>query len=343
MSEQYKNYSKQDFLEDVYFIAFVKQTSADAIAFWETWAASAPANLPLMRAAEQELRLLLTAKRIYPPAGLVDDVWADIARDIAVGKSLRPPFRMTRRHWLATAAAAAVLLAVLTTGIAVYTGNKTITTGYGKTARIELSDQSRIILNANSSLTYAKHWWSNSRREVWLTGEAFFEVVHLKHDTLPLKEAERFVVHTGDLDVEVLGTVFNVKERRGITKVGLTYGSVKVILNNKTAALQLVPGEQASYNPQTKQLQKEVKDMSEVNAWKDNKLVMNNASVGEIIHVLEDTYGYKAVLEDPAIINKRIEGTIPVKNEDNIIFILSGILKVNIEKKDSLLIFRRAN
>ncbi|MGO4291968.1 FecR family protein [Chitinophaga sp. RAB17] len=341
MSEQYKNYSKQDFLEDAYFIAYVRNRGVDAVDFWTAWMAAEPANLASMKAAEQELRLLLTVKRIYPPAGLADEVWNHISSDIVAANERKLQLRVSRRKWLA--AAAVGLLVLGSAGMLKYLGNKTVTTGYGKTVSIVLSDESRIILNANSTLTYAKHWWSGSRREVWLSGEAFFEVVHLKNDSLPVKEGERFVVHTPNLDVEVLGTVFNVKERRGITKVGLTYGSVKVKLKDNSTALQLLPGEQASYDPQTHQLQKAAKDMSEVNAWKDNKLVMNNASVGEIIHLLEDTYGYKAVLEDPAIVNKRIEGTIPVKNEDNIIFILSGILKVNIEKKDSLLIFRRTH
>ena len=341
MGEQYKNYSKQDFLEDAYFIAYVKYRSVETVRFWTAWKAAAPANLAAMLAAEQELRLLLTAKRIYPPVGLVDTVWNQISHDMVAARERKASLRITRRRWLA--AAAIGLLLIGSAGVLKYTGNKTVTTGYGKTASIVLSDESRIILNANSTLTYAKHWRSGSRREVWLNGEAFFEVTHLKKDSLPVTAAERFIVHTSDLDVEVLGTVFNVKERRGVTHVGLTQGSVQVTLKDHKATLQLRPGEQATYRPQTHQLEKGVKDMSEVNAWKDNKLVMNNASVGEIIRLLEDTYGYKAVLEDPAIVNKRIEGTIPVKNEDNIIFILSGILKVNIEKKDSLLIFRRTN
>jgi transmembrane sensor len=235
------------------------------------------------------------------------------------------------------------LLLLIGSGLFYYTGNKTIATGYGKTLRIQLSDQSLVTLNANSSITYARHWWSGSRREVWLSGEAFFDVAHLKKDSLPVKEGERFVVHTAHLDVEVLGTRFNVKERRGITQVGLTAGSVQLRWKGNPQTMSLQPGEQASYQATTGQVHKVVKDMNEVNAWKEHRLVMNNATVGEIIQQLEDNYGYKAVLEDPSITGRKIQGTIPVKNEDNIIFILSGILKVNIEKKDSLLIFRRAN
>ncbi|HEY9256609.1 FecR domain-containing protein, partial [Chitinophaga sp.] len=168
-------------MEDAYFIAYVKHTSGEAVRFWTAWQASKPANLASMLAAEQELRLLLTAKRIDPPTGLVDTIWHQISQDIAAATERNIRLRINRRRWLAAAAIA--LLLIGSAGILTYTGNKTVTTGYGKTASIVLSDESRIILNANSTVTYAKHWWSGSRREVWLNGEAFFEVVHLKKDS----------------------------------------------------------------------------------------------------------------------------------------------------------------
>jgi ferric-dicitrate binding protein FerR (iron transport regulator) len=71
-----------------------------------------------------------------------------------------------------------------------------------------LPDNSTVILNANSSLRYQENWEAELLREVWVDGEAFFSVVHTHNH-------QRFRVNvTDDLKVEVLGTEFNVKDRR---------------------------------------------------------------------------------------------------------------------------------
>ncbi|WP_160712960.1 FecR family protein [Chitinophaga solisilvae] len=341
MREQYKHFDKQDFLEDDSFISWVKGTSVAATALWTAYIAGAPANIAALRVAEQALRLILSAERILPPQGMEDTIWHSIQAGVQLAGQRRA--RIRRLRVIGVSAAAVLLLMIISTGIWLFTGNRTVSTGYGETTRLLLADQSRVILNANSALTWARRWPRGESREVWLRGEAYFEVNHLKQDQQPVRNGERFIVHTAGLDVEVLGTAFNVKARRGFTTVGLSAGRVKIHLPGKAGEMQLLPGQSAVYNEQTGILQKQEADITAISAWKENKLMMNNTSVGEIIQVLEDTYGYRVILEDTTVIHKRIQGTIPVKNEDNIIFILSGILKVNIEKKGNQLLFRQGN
>ncbi len=69
-------------------------------------------------------------------------------------------------------------------------------------------------------------------------------------------------------------------------------------------------------------------------------MLANNTTVREIIEAIEDQYGYKVVLEDAELANRRIDGTIPFKSESNVLFVLSNILDIDIKKKDSTLIFR---
>src|SRR6185437_3682694 len=83
-----------------------------------------------------------------------------------------------------------------------------IRTGYGEIKSVLLPDSSVVTLNANSKLRIPEQWTEASGRQVWLEGEAYF-AVQKKAAT-----AEKFVVHTTEVDVEVLGTKFNVNARR---------------------------------------------------------------------------------------------------------------------------------
>src|SRR5437868_936586 len=111
---------------------------------------------------------------------------------------------------------AAVLFAIICIGAFVWNKNKssdstsalaanpinTISTKYGSRTKIELPDGSVVWLNSGSKLTYDKEF-GNSLREVNLTGEGFFDVVH---------NAEKpFIIHTSFFDIKDLGTQFNVK------------------------------------------------------------------------------------------------------------------------------------
>jgi ferric-dicitrate binding protein FerR (iron transport regulator) len=108
---------------------------------------------------------------------------------------------------------------------------RTYATPYGTTQQVQLADGSQVVLNANSTLKVSRRLATNSLREVWITGEAFFSVAKTATKS-------RFVVHTSQADVEVLGTRFNVQDRRGKTVILLDEGKVKLI---PTARPQLKP------------------------------------------------------------------------------------------------------
>jgi ferric-dicitrate binding protein FerR (iron transport regulator) len=128
-------------------------------------------------------------------------------------------------------------------------GENAHTTHYGETARIKLPDGSMVVLNAHSTLTY-NDWSEGQTREVWLNGEAFFEV-QKKHDATG---RVKFVVHTGDLNVEVLGTRFNVSNRGLRTQIVLEEGKVRLRYEQETEkVIDMQPGELVEYvNADTK-------------------------------------------------------------------------------------------
>lgn len=102
----------------------------------------------------------------------------------------------------------------------------TISTKYGSRTKIELPDGSIVWLNAGSKLTYDKDFGS-SLREVNLTGEGYFDVVH--NDEKP------FIIHTSFIDIKDLGTRFNVKcyPEDKTTETSLVEGSVEITVKKR--------------------------------------------------------------------------------------------------------------
>ena len=76
-------------------------------------------------------------------------------------------------------------------------------------------------------------------------------------------------------------------------------------------------------------------------SWIDKKFILHDATVQTIIEYLEDNYGYKVVLKDTAIGNKKMEGTLLLDNLPDVLFVLSTSLDIKIYKEDSTLIFSK--
>ena len=152
----------------------------------------------------------------------------------------------------------------------------------------------------------------------------------------------KITIPQNDLNVEVLGTTFDVKNRHGQINVILETGKVKVAFNSqKQTDIIMLPGEMIAYEASINQLKRSVTDPIVQCSWVDKKIILNNAPVKEIIQYLEDNYGYKVILKDTTIGNKKMEGTLLLDNFQDILFVLSTSLDIKIEKKDSTLIFSK--
>lgn len=342
MTTHYETYSTEDFLQDRYFISWVKYRSVETESFWKHWIANQPKNLVEFLAAEEQLEIIFSASRIKPGSFDQEDVWEKIKATIEKDQGKVVPIFKKRKTWYY---AAAISIAVALTGFLLFrtagTEKELLVTGNGQLKKISLTDSTVIQLNANSTLEYMSKWADGSPREVYLKGEAFFDVAHLNNVENGSGSEQIFIVHTDQLKVEVLGTAFNVKERRGVTQISLERGRVKVqVKSDSLQQLILAPGELAEYAHDKNELKKVVKDPVYFKDWTENKMLTNNTSVAEILTELEDVYGYQVILRDSGIATRRIDGTIPMKNEDNVLFVLSNILGVDIEKNGRQLVIK---
>ncbi|WDF64493.1 FecR family protein [Flavobacterium sp. KACC 22763] len=162
----------------------------------------------------------------------------------------------------------------------------TIRIPYGKKFEVQLSDGTLVHLNAGTSLRYPVQFGKNQNRQVYLLGEAFFEVEKDK--------AHPFNVNTQNMNVEVLGTKFNVDtySENVSTDVVLVEGKVSLYKDQKTKEDQvyLKPGDKGSNLKGQSKIAIEQVNTEYYTAWVKGSLVFKNASFDDIIKKLERQY-----------------------------------------------------
>lgn len=203
---------------------------------------------------------------------------------------------LEKRVWIA---AAAIVLAMLfgylyinpistTKNEVRYAANSTIQ------ENIQLPDGSLIWLNKNAKVTYGE---SNGERLVTLAGEAFFEVAH---------DANKpFVIHTGNMQTQVVGTSFNIRyQAEEPVVVSVASGKVKVYDDNQT--ILLTKGQESQYHATTGKLEKKASQDPNFLSWKTGKLVFENSTIDYVIRTLFRHYGQQLTAIQPDVDNVRL-------------------------------------
>lgn len=186
---------------------------------------------------------------------------------------------------------------------------------------LKLADGSLVKLNKGAELKVTNlNQDATGSREVWLKGEAFFDVSHLPNH-------RGFVVHSGEVDVVVLGTRFNVRNGANATAVALESGKVELSLaNNHAQKLVMKPGDLVEYSTASGGLVKSEINVQTYAAWQSGKVVFENATLTEIQKTLEGRFGLKVQVEpgselgefngafpsdDPAVLINALEKAYP--------------------------------
>lgn len=201
-----------------------------------------------------------------------------------------------------------------------------ITTPKGGEYQLVLPDGTKVWLNAASSIRFPVAF-VGKKRKVTITGEVYFEVAKDKK--------KPFIVSSGSMDIEVLGTHFNVSayNEESIIKTTLLEGSVR-INNNKKSEVYLVPGQQSQLNSNGQFSIKNNIDLDREIAWTKGKFQFNSNTIQEIMLQLSRWYDVEVIYQGK--ISSETFSAI-VKRSSNISQVLklmeaSGV-KFNIEGK----------
>ncbi|WP_449038326.1 FecR domain-containing protein [Parabacteroides goldsteinii] len=181
----------------------------------------------------------------------------------------------------------------------------TIRVPYGKRSTLILADGSKVYLNSGSSLVYPAVF-AKDKREVYLDGEAYFEVS---------KEARRkFVVQTAYKAVEVLGTKFNVSvdKRQSLFEAVLVTG--KIGLESNTGKIELIPNQYYGYDPDSGQDELKTVDARDYISWIEGRLRFNREPLDKVIHRLEKSYNIKIEILDSKYLKYQISGNLDLKS-----------------------------
>jgi transmembrane sensor len=324
-----------DLLKDESFINYCRRLNQQDVQYWEKYIAEHPEKKPLIDEAIHEYSILFTA---LANADLEDQLQklrlkleADEAAPVVPLHSTGKNFFRRFRYLIGTAA-----ILLLAAGYFLWkqpeTQHPKPDTEYaskpGERKSFQLPDGTQVSLNAGSTIIVGDSY-GQTTRDVYLKGEAFFEVQHNKQ--LP------FIVHTSDMDVKALGTAFNVRSYNGEkSETALLRGLVEVTLkkdNNRKVLLH--PDEKISWSTMVKNTAsttatpsskketdespaiKHVKKLEDGSvkevAWMENKLAFDNDAFEDIVPQLARWYNVEISFDAEEV--KHFHFTVTFKKE----------------------------
>ena len=175
----------------------------------------------------------------------------------------------------------------------------TVNIPYGGEYNLVLPDGTRIYLNAGTTLRYPDHFAGGSR-EIFLSGEAYLEV---SRDT-----SRPFIVRTDDMDVRVLGTVFNVNAYPDGSYVRTTLVEGKVETSCGGERIVMKPGTQVAYDKATRQADYFPVDVRHFISWKDGYYDFRDMTLGELMQIFVRWYDVDVRFANPLLENLRFSG-----------------------------------
>jgi ferric-dicitrate binding protein FerR (iron transport regulator) len=316
----------EQLLADDSFVAWIEENaSPEEETVWAAWVAEDPAREQIVKEAQLLHRNIVFNKKQRP------EVEAQLSRlhkaiennkiskTQSFKKRLYPSFRNNNGY--RNAAAIIVLLAVVLGVITLFQSDffrssrkeqpvstyQTASTQYGQQERLTLADGSTIILNGNSSLKYPSKY-TGGNLQIWLKGEAYFDVIH--------KTDRTFIIHVPGGVVRDLGTTFDINTyKKDATQVILVKGQVKVetrdTLGRHNGSYLMKSGELCRLSRQNGKIAVSDVEPNDYTAWTRHKLIFEKASLADVAHRIEHIYGVKVRFHDKNIKKLLISGSLP--------------------------------
>lgn len=200
---------------------------------------------------------------------------------------------------------------------------------YGKNSFVTLADGTQVYLNAGSRLIYPSYF-EGKVREVILFGEAYFNVA-------PMTD-KPFIVQTSEINVEVLGTQFNLSAYASDKTIEtvLVEGKVKITENNRKLFKKgyvLNPNELATFNRETLETTIRTVDVSNYVTWHEGYMNFESVDLSRIVKRIERYYNINIRLDDPMLGQLKITGKLKLKEEiDNLLQVIASAASLDLIK-----------
>lgn len=307
----YQNYSTDDFIKDESFQRSVFSLDEKDAQFWADFEATFPHKIAEMQEARNFLKLLdfkhqdSVENRITSLKRKIDLAIDDPDQVLEINQ---PTERKSKSKFYPYSIAASISVILIAFAIWFIPGSglreffiwnvHEEITSKGQRNLIVLEDGTSVWLNSESRLKYPSTFKNENTREVYLEGEAFFNVV--KNPGKP------FVVHTSEISIKVLGTAFNVKSYKQDTfiETTLVHGSVSIEAQDQGKNIQLLPNQHAKFNKHSKELiLEETVQTSDYVDWKNGVLIFDEQPFSKVKEALERWYNITIHIEDKSALN----------------------------------------
>ncbi len=342
------NQWQPEFLDDPSFVQWALGTDQAAIRKWDLWIEAHPEWKEEVHEAAELVRAMEEGER--------DSAWtrdrqqahwqriqATLAQQL-VDQPATPntpvlEFKRASSFWRKYGVAAAILL-LLGTSAGLYwsgaigTQEVVLLAKQGQSESVFLlPDGTTVSLNQASTLRYTEpRWGQDWEREVWVNGEAFFDVTKTPNK-------DQFEVHTDALTITVLGTRFNVRNQSGVQDVVLEEGKVRLTLNESSTqdSMVLLPGErailQSSAENAVAQLVRDTVNVLAYTSWREGYFLVDDLTLADVILRVEEVYGWEFILEDSSLLYQKMKGRLPIQDAVMMETILSRMLGVTWEQQ----------
>lgn len=207
----------------------------------------------------------------------------------------------------------------------------TRSTDYGEKRVLTLTDGSTVVLNSNSNLKLPESHTGDL--ELWLNGEAYFDIAHNTE-----AQKRTVTVHTQDGHVQVLGTEFNINTFKEGTEVVLDEGSIKIgVLNGDgeiTSTQKMEPGELSQFVVNRKRIHTKRIKSELYTSWTEDKLIFDHTLLANVAERIEHIYGVELEMMNPKLGKTKISGSIPNNNLPIFLDALGKILQQPISRNN---------
>lgn len=315
-----------------YFAGECNQQECDKLLHWRD---KSEENKQLFNQVKRDIEIINLSKSMNKVN--VESAWEKVKNRIQEDEQKLPVNEEKSARFILTpvfkyAAAIIIILGIGFFSNKVYqkiSGEK-ITYEYASVAEqgkeIILPDGSKVVLNANSTISYPAKF-ASAERKVQLEGEAFFDVT--KNPEKP------FIIDAEDAEIRVLGTSFNVNASIPGSKVEVFVETGLVQLSRKNRQDEKVlinPGDVGILY--SDHLLKEKNQNENIIAWKTKEIVFREDNLGEVVQVLNNVYKTNIEFKNPDLLNLKYTSTFRNQEIDSILNVICLTFDLKTETKD---------
>jgi transmembrane sensor len=351
----YAGFLLEDFLVDEFFLEWVLTESEESKDFWQKWLMSNPEKTELI----QKARLIVTSIQVDPVRDVKQAEIDKILKVVFNAEDTKPATerRLFSINWIKIAA---VFLIVASAGLIFHLNNtpqkeslQVVTHPYKnfnhelinkgtKTKFLQLSDGSSVILKPGSVIKLPR-FFEAGKREVFLSGEAFFEIS--KNPNRP------FIVYTDNITTKVLGTSFYVKanSKQAESSVIVSTGKVAVSANlksrkeNSKKDITLLPNQAGVFDNSKSELVKKDLDEPQALSHQVSKGLFSfkETSLNKVIQVLKDAYGVEIIYDQKTLARYPLTASLSTLSLTEKLDVICKALGADYLVKDGQIIIRK--